>query len=289
MTAEIRAHRAGGGKPKLVKSLLKGLGCLAIVNKNSGLNVSQMAQQLKVPKTTAYRILETLCHGGYVVRDPDGLYRATSFVRTLSSGFDEEEWVLKIAHPELIALGKQFVWGVGIATPAGLYMHVRETTDRTSPLTLERISAGARLPMDSSPPGQVYLAFLPANVREQFIATLRRELLRTDSPLHRPISFLSRLAEIRRRGFTIGNTSAKEAVAVVPILVGESIIGCIGMHFIRRALSDQKVENDFVPALRATAARISQKLIENGYDFGNNEAVFAARTASPARRALAPA
>ncbi len=283
MSAPPKPRRNTGAKPKLVKSLLKGLGCLALVNRNSGLNVAQAARQLNVPKSTAYRVLETLCQGGYVIRDPDGLYRATSFVRTLSSGFDEEEWVVKIAHPELVALGNRIVWGVGIATPAGYHMHVRETTDRTSPLTLERVSAGAQLPMDSSTPGHVYLAFLPEKTRTQFIAALQREALRADSPLHRPASFLSRLSEIRRQGFAIGRTGAQEAVAVVPILVGECVVGCIGMHFIRRALGDQRVQTEFVPVLKATAARIAEKLVENGYDFGSGEPARVSRMA-PGRR-----
>jgi IclR family mhp operon transcriptional activator len=284
MPAANRVSRSGTAKPKLVKSLLKGLGCLSVVNKHSGLNVAQVAQRLNIPKSTAYRILETLCHGGYVVRDLDNLYRATSFVRTLSSGFDEEEWVLKIAHPELVALGKQFVWGVGIATPAGFSMHIRETTDRTSPLTLERMSAGTRLPMDSSSPGQVYLAHLSASARAQFIAALKREPLRAESPLHRPASFEARLAGIRQRGFAICQSGPKEAAVALPIFVGERVIGCIGMHFIRRALSDQKVEEDFVPALKAAAARIGAGLIENNYDFGEREDGRPARKSGSAQR-----
>jgi IclR family mhp operon transcriptional activator len=286
MSAPQGQRRKAGAKPKLVKSLLKGLSCLALVNRNSGLNVADMARQLRVPKSTAYRILETLCHGGYVIRDPDGLYRATSFVRTLSSGFDEEEWVLKIAHPELVALGNQIVWGVGIATPSGYYMHIRETTDRTSPLTLERISAGARLPMDSTTPGHVYMAFLPEKVRNQLIAALQREPLRADSPLHRPSSFLAYLSQIRRKGFGVGRTGAQEAVAVVPILLNDWVVGCIGMHFIRRALTDQRVESEFFPILKAAAARVAQKLIEHGYEFGRSEPehvpVVAARSRRPA-------
>jgi IclR family mhp operon transcriptional activator len=287
MSTPPKSRRKAGARPKLVKSLLKGLSCLALVNRNSGLNVADMARQLQVPKSTAYRILETLCHGGYVIRDPDGLYRATSFVRTLSSGFDEEEWVLKIAHPELVAMGKQIVWGVGLATPSGYYMHVRETTDRTSPLTLERVSAGARLPMDSSTPGHVYIAFLPEKPRKELLAALQREPLRADSPLHRPGSFLTYLAQIRRQGFGIGRTGAQEAVAVVPILLSDWVIGCIGMHFIRRALTDQKVQSEFVPILEAAAARIAQKLVEHGYDFGRSEPERVAPTPPAPRRAAA--
>jgi len=274
-------------RPKLVKSLLKGLGCLSIINKHNGLNVAEVAQRLKIPKTTAYRILETLCYGGYVVRDLDNLYRATSFVRTLSSGFDEEEWVLKIAHPELVALGKQFVWGVGLATPAGLYMHIRETTDRTSPLSLERWSAGTRLHMDCSSPGQVYLAYLSSNTRARCIDALKREPLRADSPLHRLVPFEAHLAEIRRRGYAICQASAKEAAVSLPIFIGERVIACIGMHFVRRALSDQRIAEDFVPALKAAAARISGRLIENNYDFGDEESPITPPAAAAVRRTAA--
>jgi IclR family mhp operon transcriptional activator len=261
-------------KPKLVKSLLKGLGCLSVVNKHNGLNVAQVAQRLRIPKSTAYRVLETLCRGGYVVRDLDNLYRATSFVRTLSSGFDEEEWVLNIAHPELDALGKQFVWGVGLATPAGLAMHIRETTDRTSPLSLERWAAGTRLPLDCSSPGHVYLAHLSANTRAQLIEALMRDTLHGDSPLHRMATFDAYLADVRRQGFAIRQASSTEAAVSVPIFVGDRVVACIGMHFVRRALTDQKIIENFIPPLREAAERIGKKLVEDKYDFGGGEPVI---------------
>lgn len=267
-------------KPKLVKSLLKGLACLSVVNKHNGLNVAQVAQRLRIPKSTAYRVLETLCRGGYVVRDLDNLYRATSFVRTLSSGFDEEEWVLNIAHPELNALGKQFVWGVGLATPVGLAMHIRETTDRSSPLALERWAAGTHLSLDCSSPGHVYLAYLPTHTRNQLIEALKREKLSADSPAHRMATFETYLAEVRRQGFAIRQASATEAAVSVPIFVGDRVIACIGMHFVRRALTDQKIAEVFIPPLKEAAARIGRKLAEDKYDFGGSDAVPSAHAAA---------
>lgn len=266
-------------KPKLVKSLLKGLACLSVVNKHNGLNVAQVAQRLRIPKSTAYRVLETLCRGGYVVRDLDNLYRATSFVRTLSSGFDEEEWVLNIAHPELNALGKQFVWGVGLATPVGLAMHIRETTDRSSPLALERWAAGTHLSLDCSSAGHVYLAYLPANTRTQLIEALKREKLSADSPAHRMATFETYLGEVRRQGFAIRQASATEAAVSVPVFVSDRIVACIGMHFVRRALTDQKIAEVFIPPLQQAAERIGRKLTDDKYDFGGSDAVPSAHPA----------
>ena len=108
--------------PKLIRSMAKGLQCLAEINRHSGLTVSECGALVGLPRTTAFRVLETLCRSGYVYRGPDGSYRATSLVRTLSNGFDDEEWVNDIAMPEMNDLGARLHWSVGIATPNDLTM-----------------------------------------------------------------------------------------------------------------------------------------------------------------------
>jgi len=256
-------------KPKLVKSLLKGLGCLALVNSRNGVSVVDAALQLRLPKSTAYRILETLCRGGYAVREPDGLYRATSLVRSLSAGFHEEEWVRTIAHPELVALGRTLVWGLGLATPEGLSMHLRETTDRDSPLAVDRWIAGTRLPLDCSGAGHLYLAYLPERERTKCIEALSHGPLRADSPLHNIGSFITHLARVREKGFAINQATEREAAVTVPILFKGRFIACIGMHFLFRVLSEQTIEAEFVPPLRGLAERIQARLIEENYDFGD--------------------
>jgi len=43
-----------------------------MLNMRNGATVSEIAQQIRLPRTTTYRILETLTHAGYVYPRPSG-------------------------------------------------------------------------------------------------------------------------------------------------------------------------------------------------------------------------
>src|ERR1700761_5001725 len=131
-----------------IRALMRGLDALTILNLRDGATVSEVAQEIRLPRTTVYRILETLCNSGFIYRDSaDERYRLTIMVRGLSDGFDDEAWVTQIARPYLYSLCSEIVWPVGIASLSGTTMLVRETTDHASPLAVERFSAGFRVPL----------------------------------------------------------------------------------------------------------------------------------------------
>ncbi len=118
-----------------IRALIRGLDALAVLNLCDGATVSEVAHFIKLPRTTTYRILETLSHAGFVYRDVnDDRYRLTIMVRGLSDGFDDEAWVTEIARPFIAELGREVVWPVGIASLSGTSMLVRENTDHNSPL-----------------------------------------------------------------------------------------------------------------------------------------------------------
>ena len=93
-----------------IRALIRGLDALTVLNLRNGATVSEIAQEIKLPRTTTYRILETLSHAGYVYRDDhDDRYRLTIMVRGLSDGFDDEAWVTQIARPYLYSLCSEIV------------------------------------------------------------------------------------------------------------------------------------------------------------------------------------
>ena len=68
---------------------MRGLDALTVLNARDGASVSEVAHDIRLPRTTVYRILETLCHAGFVFRDSnDDRYRPTVRVHALSEGFD---------------------------------------------------------------------------------------------------------------------------------------------------------------------------------------------------------
>src|SRR5271154_6328477 len=141
-----------------IRALMRGLDALTVLNLRDGATVSEVAQEIRLPRTTVYRILETLCNAGFVFRDAsDDRYRLTIMVRALSGGFDDEAWVTRIAKPLIEELGREIVWPVSIATLLGTTMIVRETTDHSTPLAIERYSAGYRAALLASATGRAYL------------------------------------------------------------------------------------------------------------------------------------
>ena len=110
-----------------IRALIRGLDALTVLNLRNGATVSEVAQEIRLPRTTTYRILETLSHAGFVYRDAtDDRYRLTIMVRGLSDGYDDEAWVTQIARPFIHDLGKDIVWPVAIASLSGTTMMVRE-------------------------------------------------------------------------------------------------------------------------------------------------------------------
>jgi IclR family mhp operon transcriptional activator len=70
-----------------IRALLRGLEALRALNGQDGMTVTEVAERARVPRTTAYRILETLCQGGFVIRDEmDDRYRPTLAVTNLAEG-----------------------------------------------------------------------------------------------------------------------------------------------------------------------------------------------------------
>jgi len=101
-----------------IRALNRGLEVLTELNRLERAAINTLASAVRLPRTTTYRILETLRLAGYVERDPhDDCYRPTIMVRALSDGFDDEAMVAHIAKPHLAALGAQIVWPVAVATP----------------------------------------------------------------------------------------------------------------------------------------------------------------------------
>ncbi len=68
-----------------IRALLRGLEALAVLSASRGLTVTETARRAKLPRTTTYRILETLRAGGYVIRDEHDRYLIAS-ERAYSNG-----------------------------------------------------------------------------------------------------------------------------------------------------------------------------------------------------------
>jgi IclR family mhp operon transcriptional activator len=249
-----------------IRALMRGLDALTVLNLRDGATVSEVAQEIRLPRTTVYRILETLCNAGFVFRDAaDDRYRLTILVRALSGGFDDEAWVTQIAKPFIHDLCREIVWPVAIATLSGTAMLVRESTDHSSPLAIERYSAGFRAPLLTTAAGRVYLANSPAPQREALIEMLARSNKEEDKPARARAELQRMLGDIRSAGFaTVTRTRRlmEEVSISVPILLRDRVLASLTVRFAASAVPPTSGLERFLPKLRQCAAKISTFFLE---------------------------
>lgn len=249
-----------------IRALIRGLDALTVLNQRNGVTVSEVAHEINLPRTTTYRILETLSHAGYVYRDEtDDRYRLTIMVRGLSDGFDDETWVTQIARPQIEDLGRQTVWPVTVATIAGGAVTVRETTDHVSPLAVERYSAGSRLPVLTTSSGRVYLAFcLPAQ-REAILEALARSTREEDKLAKDRVEVQRLLDEVCTQGYAVASRRRRttdELSIAVPIIVEERVLAALSIRFSGAAVPLKLALERFLPKLRDSAQAIRRKFTE---------------------------
>jgi IclR family mhp operon transcriptional activator len=250
-----------------IRALLRGLEVLHVLNQQNGATVSEVATAIDLPRTTTYRILETLCHAGYAYRAAsDERYRLTILVRGLSDGFDDEAWVTQIARPYMYELCNELVWPIAIATLSGSTMMIRQTTDHRSPLAVEKRGPGFRVAILGSASGLAYLAWCPPEQREALLDLLAKSKRPEDQAAQNRRKVTDTLAETRKRGYALWRRPRRvsdELSLSVPILTdGDRLLATLTIRFSSTAVPEAEAVQRFIPRLRAVAQRIGHDFAE---------------------------
>jgi IclR family mhp operon transcriptional activator len=253
----------GRDSTRPIRALNRGLDVLTALNRLERAAINTLANAVELPRTTTYRILETLRLAGYVERDAhDDCYRPTIMVRALSDGFDDEAMVAHIAKPHLAALCTQIVWPVAIATPSGATMMIREATDHQSPLALEQYGAGVRVPMLGSAAGRAYLAYCAPAQREALIEQLSRSSAPEDR-LARSRQEVERiLTETRNQGYGIAQRArrvSEETSLAIPLRIKDRTLATMTVRYAATAVTLRSAIEQFLPKMREVAQKIEHE------------------------------
>ena len=244
-----------------IRALMRGLAVLSELNRLERGAINTLAAAASLPRTTTYRILETLRLAGYVERDAhDDCYRPGILVRMLSAGFDDDALLAHIAKPLLAALGAQILWPVAVAMPCGSSMMIRETTDRQSPLALEQYSAGVRVPMLASAAGRVYLAYCPAPQRDALLELLARSSLPEDRVARDRTELDRLLSETRAQGFGMAQRArrvSEETSLAIPVHAKDTILATVSVRYAATAVPLRIAMEQFLPKMREVAQKIA--------------------------------
>lgn len=247
-----------------VRSLERGLDILSLLNRHNGLTVTETAEQVSLPRPTAFRLLRTLERLGYIFRDDaDKKYRLTAQVRSLSHGYDQEEWLPKIARPIMVELCKKILWPVTICTNMGSMMLVRDSTHDMSPFAMWRHRGGFTIPILQTAAGQTYLAYLDKDIRQ---ALIDQSIAEDPQSLVKAGTTMQTLQRALDRILVDGHSSLKvpdqnHCAVAVPVMVENEIFCVLGVSFYPTAMSLKQAADTFAGPLKESATRMSKALV----------------------------
>jgi DNA-binding IclR family transcriptional regulator len=199
------------------------------------LSLTQIAQQVGVPKSTAHRHLATLERKHFVQRDEStGLYRLGLRLVELSLLVLQEVDLLRWSQPYLERLSAECEETVDLAVLEGAHVTYLQVIESHQRVKLAA-AVGQRLPACCTASGKAFLAFLPD---EEVNAILGEEIIRyTEHTRCSRAELHADLQTARQRGFAISEQEYERDINAVaaPILSGDgrpvAVIAVAGPSF----------------------------------------------------------
>jgi DNA-binding IclR family transcriptional regulator len=223
-----------------IKSVVRTLTLIEALSAHpGGATITALAGELSLPKSSVFRMLNTLREFGYVRQDATTeRYALGPRFLHLAASVEHGSDVRALAHPLLVELSKLTTETVHLAVPVGTHMVYIDKID--SPRAVVMASRiGQQVPLHSSALGKAYLAAMPPDERRTVVESLPLER-RTERTLADRKALLDDLETCARRGFAIDNVENEEGVR------------CVGA-----AISDERRRPIAALSISAPASRLS--------------------------------
>ena len=195
------------------------------------IGVTEVAERVRLPKSTVARLLGSLVREGAVEQEAGGSrYRLGSRLVTLAQSSSPPSGLLEAAHPVLARLAGDLGEAAGLSIADGFEVHYVDQVDSTHQVGV-RDWTGTRVPMHAVSSGLVLLAAAPASTVDAF---LDRRLDRfTPRTVTAPAAIRRRLAKVRIDGYASVHEEFAEGLSSVaaPIVdAAGATVGAIHVH-----------------------------------------------------------
>jgi DNA-binding IclR family transcriptional regulator len=138
-----------------------------------GMTLSELSEQLELPKNSVFRITQTLLARGYLDRDLDTLaFRLTSRLLRLATPRWGSVSLSAISRDSMIALRDQTRETVQLGVLSGLEGVIIDQVEGLEPLRIS-VDLGLRFSLHNNAPGKLLLAYLPAEQQNTLLAKIK--------------------------------------------------------------------------------------------------------------------
>ena len=255
------ASSAPSDERYLVPALIRGLTILQrLSGETRGLTLSEVAAALGVTRSSAYRLLFTLGHLGFVVLDADTkTYALGPEVLRLGYGYLASRDLVEVATPHLVRLRDRTGWSAHLGELQGrdvVYL-ARVATRRSIAST---VHVGTRLPARSTTMGRILLSGLSSDeVRDLY----RDQPYSGEAGQGSLADLDAQLATDRANGVVVQISGYEPGVASVAAPVRDTsgkIIAAINISAVALLTTETDLQGPLTAEVVATAQAISRDL-----------------------------
>jgi DNA-binding IclR family transcriptional regulator len=220
----------------------------------SSLTLQEIADRIELPKSTTFRIVQSLEKAGYLVRLEDQKY-CLSFRFTRLAGLVKSTLgIREIARPVMLELAELTKETVSIHTVSGRNrICIDAMATSASPLR-NVVQAGEQVPLLAGSASKVLMAYMPKPKLTPLLSAIARQTKRSQAVV------LEELTKIRRQGYAVSHGERLLGVSAIsaPIIdTQDEVHYClsIGGPTVRM----QANEKAFIKCARTAAADISRQ------------------------------
>jgi DNA-binding IclR family transcriptional regulator len=219
----------------------------------NSLTLQEIADRIDLPKSTAFRIVQSLEKSGYLVRLEDQQYCLSFRFLRLAGLVKSTLSIREIARPIMVELANESKETVSLHT---IISRNRVCIDAVSTASALRsvVQPGEQVPLLAGSASKVLMAYLPKKELTPLLSSIAKATKRTQTDL------TSELAKIREAGFSVSHGERLLGVSAVsaPIMdVNETVEYCLSLG--GPSVRIQANEKAFVKLLVAASLDISRQ------------------------------
>lgn len=245
----------------MVQSLDRGIKILEILRSRKSAGVTEIAMELDVNKSTAFRLIDTLRQNNLVDQDPvTDKYRLSGGILRFGNAFLNNTRVVDLGQPYMEELARRIKENVHLCVFTNNRVIVISQV-KSAEMIEVNASIGGREPIYCSAVGKTILAFLPENTREEILSTVEL-VVYTQKTITDRAALDECLAKVRRQGWAIDDEELTHGVRCIAAPIfnhAGRVVYSLGISALATRITDQKI-TWYAEHVKETADVISRKL-----------------------------
>lgn len=238
------------------QSLKKGIEALLFLASRKSVGVTELADELQINKSTAFRILDTFLEADMAEKNKETLkYKLGPAILRLSEQYYKNFNIIAAAKPLMERLAADIRESVHLCVCSNNKAVVIEQIMSDSRLVVNA-KIGNSEPLHCSAVGKCLLAFAPPEDREKMLSNVSFDVF-TEKTISSKQRMLEEMENVRRKGYAIddGELSADIKCVAVPVFFNGVCGYSLGTSGALTRMTQEKVER-IIPLLLKTAKDI---------------------------------